>query len=671
MEKNMIGDDTGENISSMNDRFCEASTLYWAWKNYDKIGNPDYIGFMHYRRHILFASPHISKVKDCIKYERINDSYMEAAGISCKAIQKSLEKYDIVMHAPTVCHKTVYKQFENLTVAGLGLKQKFYDMVIEEVKAQHPKLSASLDAYLKSKKHYWYSCYTLPKEVFFRFCEFLFGILLPVDKKIDYSQETVNGKRVLAYIAERLWGFFFTEFLEKSRYKIKYIPLTFIKNTDLSPDVSPIFKETSKTVTACFSCDNNYVPYLAVTLKSILANVSKNHNYDLFVLDDKILPHKKQLLKGMVEGWSNVSLRFIDINYYLADIKTGRFYTPNHYSLAVYFKFFVPTIFRDRKKVLTLDSDLVVMRDIAELYDTDMGQALLCAARDAVMPRFIRQEIAKNASYKRTWENYLINSLGLEDTSCYFNSGVSLLNIQQMIKENIQEKLFARLAKVGKPRTTDQCILNSVCYKRVKYVDLRWNVDWCNLLMTNLDWYLSADEYARYHMAARAPYILHFAGGTKPWQRPSAPGAEKFWHYARQTPFYETILYANTNAHHSLNQAMAAVPHQVSLQIKRLVKQVCVSKPSRVAVYGAGVFGNALIPELRARGIKIERVVDSSSSLQGVKVDKELVCAQPRSLLNNRKLPIVVASGAFSAEIKEDIHELFSGLPPKVFALKK
>lgn len=60
---NMIGDDTGDNISHLNRYFCELTGIYWAWKNYDKLGNPDYIGFMHYRRHFIFNEDIISNLK--------------------------------------------------------------------------------------------------------------------------------------------------------------------------------------------------------------------------------------------------------------------------------------------------------------------------------------------------------------------------------------------------------------------------------------------------------------------------------------------------------------------------------------------------------------------------------------------------------------------------------
>ncbi|MBO7299442.1 MAG: DUF4422 domain-containing protein [Kiritimatiellae bacterium] len=49
----MLRDDIGDNISDKNDKYCELSAQYWVWKNYDKVGVPDYIGFMHYRRHFI------------------------------------------------------------------------------------------------------------------------------------------------------------------------------------------------------------------------------------------------------------------------------------------------------------------------------------------------------------------------------------------------------------------------------------------------------------------------------------------------------------------------------------------------------------------------------------------------------------------------------------------
>ena len=56
----MIGDDLGDNISNQNDIYSEMSSIYWVWKNYEKVGNPDYVGFMQYRRQFLFDTNHLT-----------------------------------------------------------------------------------------------------------------------------------------------------------------------------------------------------------------------------------------------------------------------------------------------------------------------------------------------------------------------------------------------------------------------------------------------------------------------------------------------------------------------------------------------------------------------------------------------------------------------------------
>ena len=45
---NMIGDDTGENISEKNPYYSELTAQYWAWKNMHDV---DYVGLCHYRRY--------------------------------------------------------------------------------------------------------------------------------------------------------------------------------------------------------------------------------------------------------------------------------------------------------------------------------------------------------------------------------------------------------------------------------------------------------------------------------------------------------------------------------------------------------------------------------------------------------------------------------------------
>ncbi|MCW1562488.1 hypothetical protein OLS58_00140, partial [Campylobacter jejuni] len=38
---------------------------------------------------------------------------------------------------------------------------------------------------------------------------------------------------------------------------------------------------------------------------------------------------------------------------------------------------------------------------------------------------------------------------------------------------------------------------------------------------------------------------IHYCDYFKPWNSPHLPKADIWWHYARQTPFYEEILFKN------------------------------------------------------------------------------------------------------------------------------
>ncbi len=235
--KNLVGDDTGENISLLNRYLCELTALYWAWKNYDKIGNPDYIGLMHYRRHLIFNAKDIKDFKkhrifDCYKFADFRDLYGKNGCEELDDIYNLISKYDII-HAETIKHtQTVREQFAGLKRVPFCLNPKIFDNVIFRIKRDKPEYVPAMELYLEQKQHYWFNCFIMSKELFFEYADFVFDILLKEHEVINYENYSVSAKRCLGFISERLLGIFITKKVIFDGKTIKHLPLAFIENTD-------------------------------------------------------------------------------------------------------------------------------------------------------------------------------------------------------------------------------------------------------------------------------------------------------------------------------------------------------------------------------------------------------------------------------------------------------
>jgi hypothetical protein len=68
----------------------------------------------------------------------------------------------------------------------------------------------------------------LKKELFFDYCEFLFGILNDIDAQLDTSDYSINGQRTLGYLGEILFDTYFYKLLQDKNINYKELGMTFI-----------------------------------------------------------------------------------------------------------------------------------------------------------------------------------------------------------------------------------------------------------------------------------------------------------------------------------------------------------------------------------------------------------------------------------------------------------
>ena len=209
--------------------------------------------------------------------------------------------------------------------------------------------------------------------------------------------------------------------------------------------------------------------------------------------------------------------------------------TINHIKESAYYRLLIGEILKNYHKVIYLDCDLIVLTDLSELYYTDLTNKYAAAVKDYLIANiFIKgKEFVK----------YMNDVLEIKDVGLYFNSGVIVHNLDLMREKRIQNQLL-EVAAINNKYFHDQNVLNSVFYNNIVYLDGSYNVNYHLLFDKHKDLF-PQEIWGKYLKELNNPKILHYTSSQKPWRDPSLPNAHLWWHYARQTPFYEEILYKN------------------------------------------------------------------------------------------------------------------------------
>ena len=138
----------------------------------------------------------------------------------------------------------------------------------------------------------------------------------------------------------------------------------------------------------CVISSDEYAPFAAVLVRSVIANISADKNYDIVILSDDMLQRNRLRIEAMADGLDNVSVRVMDISDIIKDF---HFYTWAHFTPNTYYRLLAPDLFKAYKKVLYLDSDIVVNHDVAELYATDLDGYMMAAAYDTHVAAYCTQ----------------------------------------------------------------------------------------------------------------------------------------------------------------------------------------------------------------------------------------------------------------------------------------
>ena len=269
--------------------------------------------------------------------------------------------------------------------------------------------------------------------------------------------------------------------------------------------------EKQNQIPIFFATDDNYIPFLCVALQSLIDNATNENQYIIKILYVDIKEeNKKKILKY---NSNNVNIEFVDLSYYIEKVK-DQLFTRDYYTNTTYFRLFISDLYPQYNKVLYLDSDIVVLKDVAELYRVDIEGKLIAAAPEDVIQN------------NKVFQEYVEKVVGMASYKQYFNAGVVLMNLDELRKFKFQEKFLYLLKTVKFAVIQDEDYLNRLCKGRVRLLDTIWNRE---PIPVNKG---KNDDIK----------IIHYAYVYKPWHSDNVLYQEYFWEYAKKTPYYNEIL---------------------------------------------------------------------------------------------------------------------------------
>lgn len=231
-----IGDNTGDNISSKNKNYCELTGVYWIWKN---DTDSDYIGLCHYRRYfmepskkfeieyfiknsirrsrkLLLGKKSILERKKTIDGIKKLDVYIKKSEIFLK---NNIEKYDCVLLKEYKISTTI-KELITKT-----LEKEWIDILRDVINKKDISIIKQYDEFILGNKIMPANMIIAKKDIFNKYCSWLFDILFEVEKIIKIPDNAYKA-RVFGFMGEWLMNVYFMRY----EYKVIKMEQLRIKN---------------------------------------------------------------------------------------------------------------------------------------------------------------------------------------------------------------------------------------------------------------------------------------------------------------------------------------------------------------------------------------------------------------------------------------------------------
>ncbi len=233
-------------------------------------------------------------------------------------------------------------------------------------------------------------------------------------------------------------------------------------------------------ISLSFSASDNYMQHLAVVLISALEHTPKA-TFLFHVLTRYVSDDHRQRLEALCEASGRAQIVFHLIENKVFD----DFPLPlAHITQEMYYRYLLPELLVDEQRTIYMDVDILIAGDLLELWQIDLGEALLAGMEEKDHLAVLKRQI------------------GMPEDAPYVNSGVLVMDLEKLRAFNFFNRCIERtIAYSDKLDWPDQDVINALCANRILTISNRFN-------------FMSAKRPPK---AARV-VVRHFANfSAKPW----------------------------------------------------------------------------------------------------------------------------------------------------------
>lgn len=302
--------------------------------------------------------------------------------------------------------------------------------------------------------------------------------------------------------------------------------------------INKFFEQNS--VNIVFASNNKYAKYMTVAIKSLIEHTSNDTNYDIIILETGIEEQLKNNIESMADEHNNISIRFLNVETIFKQENSEKFYCHIYLTKEMYLRLYIPTILKDYDKAIYIDCDTITQADVAELFNQDISEYYIAAARDF-------NSIVNIVQYPKI-DSYFNKLLKIKNMENYINSGVLLMNLPKLREIDLPKKTFELLDIHKELLYPDQDLINLICVDNIKFLHPGWNFVFAinPMLVSNNKFIKYAIEWSK---GLAEQKIIHYISEVKPWANPNMAYGDIWWSYAKKTPIYQTLLKDFFDAH--------------------------------------------------------------------------------------------------------------------------